>query len=185
MTETQLISNCIRGEAAAQRLLYEKYSGKLYGVCLRYAKDNAEAQDMLQEAFIRIFKYLPDFGQKGSFEGWMRRIVVNVALRYIQVAFSRYEIPIEALPDTSIEAAILPQLNSEELLKLVRKLPDGYRIVFNMYAIEGYSHAEIATFLKIDESTSRSQLTKARRLLKKWLEELYHFETETITRLAK
>lgn len=185
MIETQLIQNCIKGEPTAQRLFYEKYSGKLYGVCLRYARDNAEAQDILQESFIRIFKYLPDYQHKGSIEGWMRRIVVNVALRMIQAAFSRYELPVEALPDSSIEADVLPQLNAEELLHLIRKLPDGYRVVFNMYAIEGYSHAEIGAQLNIDESTSRSQLTKARKLLKKWLEELYAVDTEKTIRLAK
>lgn len=185
MIETQLIQNCIKGEPTAQRLFYEKYSGKLYGICLRYARDNAEAQDILQESFIRIFKYLPDYQHKGSVEGWMRRIVVNVALRTIQAAFSRYELPVEALPDSSIEADILPQLNAEELLLLIRKLPDGYRVVFNMYAIEGYSHAEVAAQLNIDESTSRSQLTKARKLLKKWLEELYEIDTENPIRLAK
>lgn len=185
MTESQLINNCIKGESTAQRILYEKYSGKLYGISLRYARNNAEAQDILQEAFIRIFKYLPDYQQKGSLEGWMRRIVVNVALRTIQAAFSRFELPVETLPESSIEAEILPQLNAEELLQLVRKLPDGYRVVFNLFALEGFSHAEIAAQLNIDESTSRSQLTKARKLLRKWLEDFYEIDTEKLIRLAK
>ncbi|MFZ4545029.1 MAG: RNA polymerase sigma factor [Saprospiraceae bacterium] len=185
MTEQQLIENCIRGNAAAQRILYEKYSSKLYAVCLRYARNSAEAQDMLQDSFIRIFRYLPQFGGKGSLEGWMRKIVVNVALRMIQVAFSRYELPVESLPEAGEDAEVLPQLHSQELLQLIQKLPDGYRVVFNMFAIEGFSHAEIAAELDINESTSRSQLTKARKLLQKWVELHFGMEKKTDLRIAK
>lgn len=173
MTDQQLIQQCLRGDSSAQRLFYERHSKMLYGVCLRYARNSAEAQDMLQEGFIRIFRYLPDFQQKGSLEGWLRRIVVNVALRMIQASFSKYEIPVDTMPDSGADAAILPQLSAEELMRIIRRLPDGYRVVFNLFAIEGYSHAEIAAQLNIDESTSRSQLTKARKLLRKWVEDYY------------
>jgi RNA polymerase sigma-70 factor (ECF subfamily) len=185
MSEAQIIQNCLKGDANAQRLLYDKYCNALYGVCLRYARNTAEAQDILQDSFIRIFRYLPDYQQKGSFEGWLRRITVNVALRTIQAAFSRYELPVEVMPDSSMDAEILPQLAAEELMRIIRRLPDGYRIVFNLYAIEGFSHAEIAKELKIDESTSRSQLAKARKLLRKWVEEYYEINEPITLAIAK
>ncbi len=185
MSEVKIIQNCLKGDATAQRLLYEQHCKMLYGVCLRYARNSAEAQDILQEAFIRIFRYLPDYQQKGSLEGWMRRITVNVALRTIQAAFSRYELPVEIMPESSMEAEILPQLAAEELMRIVRRLPDGYRVVFNLFAIEGFSHADIAAELKIEESTSRSQLAKARKLLQKWVEEHYEIKEPRTFAIAK
>jgi len=127
-----------------------------------------EAEDILQDAFVRIFNHLNQFEGKGSLEGWMRRVVVNTALKYVdRKPFSRELLGSVEPPEE--ESVTLPevfhQLQEEELLQLISQLPDGYRIVFNMYAIEGYSHAEIAELLGIQESTSRSQLVKARKML--------------------
>ena len=169
LSEKELIAACLRGEALAQKRLYEQYSRTLYGVCLRYARDNSEAQDMLQEGFIRIFKYLKKFENKGSFEGWLKRIVVNAALRFIDSAAHRNETLPEIFPEHSTEADVLPQLCAEEMLGYLRRLPQGYRTVFNLFALEDYSHAEIAKELGITEGTSRSQLTKARQMLRQFI----------------
>jgi RNA polymerase sigma factor (sigma-70 family) len=166
LSEKELIAACLKGEPLAQKQLYEQYSRMLYGVCLRYARDNSEAQDMLQEGFIRIFKYLKNFEYKGNFEGWMKRIVVNVALRLIDSAAHKHEISPEIFPEYSTEAEIVPQLCAAEMLGYLRRLPQGYRTVFNLFALEDFSHAEIAKELGITESTSRSQLTKARQMLR-------------------
>jgi RNA polymerase sigma factor (sigma-70 family) len=176
MSNTDLIQQCLNGEPLAQHQFYKQHCKVLYALCLRYARNTAEAQDILQESFIRIFKYLHKYEGKGSLEGWLKRITVNVALRTIQTAACKLETSIDTLPETSIEDDTLPLLSAEELLQLIQRLPDGYRIVFNLYAIEGFSHAEIATELHIDESSSRSQLTRARKLLRQWVEELYSFE---------
>jgi RNA polymerase sigma factor (sigma-70 family) len=138
----------------------------MYAVCLRYARSRDDAADMLQEGFVKVFTKMEQFQFQGSFEGWVRRIMVNTALRTYQrqryeSEFSGYEI----LPDAPVEADAIANLSEAELLGIISKLPDGYRMVFNLVAIEGYSHAEAAEMLDIQESTSRSQLTKARRWL--------------------
>ncbi len=135
-------------------------------VCLRYANDQMEAEDMLQEGFVRIFNNIHQFKFEGSFEGWMRRIVVNVALKHLQKKRIQFSEIKENSQDTpSLNASVFSHLGEEFLLKLISELPTGYRIVFNMNAIEGYSHEEIAEQLNIQSSTSRSQLVKARKLL--------------------
>lgn len=134
-------------------------------VCLRYASDQMEAEDLLMESFIKIYRYLYQYKFEGSFEGWMRRIVVNNALKKMQRKKIHFE---EVLPDKiteTVHASAYTHLNEKEILELVRQLPDGYRIVFNLFVIEGYSHEEIAEMLNIQPGTSRSQLVKARKLL--------------------
>jgi RNA polymerase sigma-70 factor (ECF subfamily) len=146
--------------------LYERFAGKMYAVCLRYARTREDASDILQEGFLKVFSKLGQFQFQGSFEGWIRRVMVNTALRAYQK--QRYEFEhsgYERLPESPIDPDAVAMLSEAELLNLVRKLPDGYRAVFNLVAIEGYSHAEAAEMLGIQESTSRSQLTKARRHL--------------------
>lgn len=165
MNENEIIIKCLQGNPLAQRSLYERFAGKMYGVCLRYARDGAEAQDMLQDGFVRVFRYLEKYEGKGSFEGWIRRIVVNVALRHIEVSKIKYETSYENMPEVATQPSVLPALSAEEMLGYLRRLPKGYRTVFNLYALEDYSHAEIATELGIKESTSRSQLLKARLML--------------------
>lgn len=142
-------------------------------VCLRYATDEMEAEDMLQEGFVRIFAYLHQFKFEGSFEGWMRRIVVNAALKKIQkkkLVFD--EITENRQEAVSINASAYSSLGEEVIMNLISKLPEGYKIVFNLNVIEGYSHEEIAEMLGVQASTSRSQLVKARKMLQQQILEL-------------
>lgn len=155
-------------------MLFNQYAGKFMTICLRYAVDVMEAEDMLQEAFIRIFTHLYQFKFEGSFEGWMRRIVVNVCLKHLQKRKIQFK---EIVDDNlnnepQIEPYTVTSLGEDELLKLISKLPDGYRTVFNLNIIEGYSHEEIAVLLGITSSTSRSQLVKARRMLQNQIVQL-------------
>lgn len=135
-------------------------------VCLRYAKDQMEAEDIFQEAFIRVFKYIHQFKFDGSFEGWIRRVVVNTALKSIskkKISFSDSEGYAEV--SAKIDSYAYSNLGEDDILKLISQLPEGYKLVFNLYVIEGFSHDEIAKMLKIEPSTSRSQLVKARKML--------------------
>ena len=138
----------------------------MYAVCLRYARSQADAADILQEGFVKVFTKLGQFQFQGSFEGWVRRIMIHTALRsYQRQRFDMEQSGYEHLPESPVEPDALALLSEAELLRLISRLPDGYRAVFNLVAIEGYSHAEAAELLQIQESTSRSQLTKARRWL--------------------
>ena len=149
------------------------FSGKMYYVCLRYAIDESEAQDMLQEGFIRLFKHLNGFKGEGSFEGWVRRIFVHTAIKYYhKMRKHNGAVDLSQVYDHSIDATVIDSMSQQEVLALVKKLPEGYQIVFNMYAIEGYSHKDIAARLNIQESTSRSQLVKARKLLQTQITQL-------------
>ncbi|MEM6377429.1 MAG: sigma-70 family RNA polymerase sigma factor [Bacteroidota bacterium] len=170
MTEQDLIQGCIRGERKCQEAVFRLYAGKMLVVCMRYARHRMEAEDILQDAFIKVFRYINNFQHKGSFEGWIRRIVVNTALKNIdKKSFTNEQIGIEDEKDTGAVPNVYSDLGEAELLKMVASLPDGYRVVFNLYAIEGYSHKEIADLLDIGESTSRSQLVKARKLLQEMI----------------
>jgi RNA polymerase sigma factor (sigma-70 family) len=171
LNEEELIRGCLRGSAQCQRLLYERFAGKMYAVCLRYARTTADAADMLQEGFVKVFTKLDQYGFQGSFEGWIRRIMVNTALRtYQRQRFDMEHNGYEVLPERPVDADVISSMSERELLNLVAELPEGYRVVFNLVAIEGYSHAEVGDMLGIQESTSRSQLTKARRWLSDQLE---------------
>ena len=166
MTEYEIINGCLNENIKCQRLLFEQYAGKMMSVCLRYTKTKMEAEDILQEAFLRIFKYIHQFKFEGSFEGWIRRIVVNTALKNI----SKKRINFSEMADyTESTASIDPyaynNLGEDMILKLISQLPEGYRLVFNLNIIEGFSHEEIGTMLNIQASTSRSQLVKARKIL--------------------
>ena len=166
MNQKELIAGCIRGDRQCQKALFQQYSGKLLAVCIRYTRHRMEAEDVLQDAFIKIFKNLEKFEGKGSFEGWMRRIVVNTALKnYNKSSFKKEKIGLEDYQEGSMDPDVIASLYQEELLKVIEELPNGYRIVFNLYVIEGFSHREIAKELGIQESTSRSQLVKARKML--------------------
>lgn len=170
MTETEIITGCLKKNAASQHLLFNKYSRLLMTVCLRYAGNTSEAEDMLQESFIKIFSSIHQYRFEGSFEGWLRRVTVNTCLRKLQkTKIKYYDTSASALE--TIEDVAQPQaisaLTEKELIRLISNLPNGYRIVFNLNVIEGYSHDEIAAMLDIEPATSRSQLIKARRLLQK------------------
>lgn len=151
----------------------------MYAVCLRYARNTSDAADILQEGFIKVFTKLEQFQFQGSFEGWVRRIMINTALRaYQRQRFDSESSGYENLPESPVDPDALSALSEAELLRLINRLPDGYRVVFNLVAIEGYSHAEVADMLGIQESTSRSQLTKARRWLAEQLESLHRIVAE-------
>jgi RNA polymerase sigma-70 factor (ECF subfamily) len=168
VTEQQLIKGCIQRDVDCQRLLFEQYAGRLMTICLRYSCDQPEAEDILQEAFIKIFSHIGQYKFEGSFEGWMKRIAVNCALKMLQKKRIRFsELSNQDLISTQADAYALSNLTEDELLKLISNLPDGYRIVFNLYVMEEYSHDEIAGMLGIQATTSRSQLVKARKLLQK------------------
>jgi len=167
LNETDLIQGCIRKNTTAQHALFEKYAGILMTICRRYAGDRHEAEDMLQETFISIFTHINQFKSAGSFDGWLRRITVNAAIKILQ----RRKIKVIGITTDqheliSPDVDVLSDLNEEDLLKLISQLPDGYRLIFNLYVIEGYSHDEIAGMLKIKTATSRSQLSKARTMLR-------------------
>ena len=172
MDEKKLIQACIDENKAAQKQLYELFAPKMYFVCLRYARHELEAQDMLQDGFIRVFDNLSQFKSNGSFEGWVRRIMINTSLNYCRKSsFKQEYIGIEDYQDKVVDSKAISRMSEKELLKLIQQLPDGYRMVFNLYVIEGYSHKEIGDLLNITESTSRSQLAKSRKWMQKLLTE--------------
>lgn len=175
MDEKKLIQACIDEKRSAQKELYERYSPKMYFVCMRYARHNMEAQDILQDGFIKIFDHLDQYNFKGSFEGWIRKIIVNTALNHCRKAsYKKENIGIADFQDVVISSKAISKLSEKELLNSIRQLPEGYRLVFNLYVIEGYSHKEIGKKLNISESTSRSQLAKSRKFMQKLLVELKH-----------
>lgn len=166
ISDTRLIEQCKKGKARYQKLLYDKFSCKVYPVCYRYAKNEEDAKDILQETFIRVYSKLDTFQNKGSFEGWIRKIAVNTSIRHYQNSLRKVDQhDIEYAPDLASDETILSEMNAADILKKISELPTGYRLVFNLYAIEGYSHKEIAQELGISEGSSRSQLTRARQSL--------------------
>ena len=174
MNESALIKKCIDGDQKAQRSLFEMFAPKMLGVCLRYAKNRAQAEDVLQDGFIKVFNSLSKYSGSGSLEGWIRRIMVNTSLDQIRkevkfqdnIGYDDVDYKIET------NSFILEGLMAEDLLQLVNSMPDGYKAVFNLFAIEGYSHKEIAEELFISESTSKSQYSRARTFLQMKLKEL-------------
>lgn len=178
ITESILIDKCLAGDRHYQKLLYKKYASVMLGICARYFRNIDEAEDVLQEGFIKVFSNLSQFKKEGSFEGWIKRIMINTALNTYHSNVKRYfqsEIDDDTLaaPQSS---QFDEEFSSEILMKLIQELPDGYRLVFNLYAIEGYSHKEIAEMLDINENTSKSQLSRARALLQKRLAGVYEYE---------
>ena len=171
-SEEDLITGCRRREGNAQRELYELYSSRMYAVGYRYVKNPMEAEDILITSFTKIFERIDQFKGDGSFEGWIRRVVVNESLTFLRRNRSMYlETDIEQADREPDYAQLDNQLEAEDLLKMIQELPPGYRVVFNMYAIDGYSHKEIADHLGISENTSKSQLSRARTCLQKMLAE--------------
>lgn len=168
--EDELIEGCKKNHPKSQRDLYERFSGKMYSLCLRYIKEETEAEDVLVAGFMKIFNKIEQYQREGSFEGWIRKIMVNESLQYIRQNKNMYlQVDIENAQYTFNTDAVESQLAAEDLLKMVGRLPMGYRTIFNLYAIEGYSHQEIADMLDISVNTSKSQLSRARALLQKTL----------------
>ncbi len=167
ISEEEIISGCVNGNKKAQKALYDKYSKKMLGVCMRYFRNVDEAEDALQEGFIRIFNSIDKFRNEGSFEGWIRRIIVNTALNYYKSNLKHYY----AVDYNDIEDIVeeteqdFDNFSVDVLLKLIQTLPEGYRLIFNMYEIEGYTHKEIGELLGISINTSKSQLMKSKKYL--------------------
>ncbi len=171
MDHHQLVKDCLRGDAAAQRRLYEHFAAAMLGVCYRYTKSMVDAEDVLQEGFIMVFRNLYQFSFSGELGGWIRRIMVNTAINYLK-KHSRYQTDLlftdsllHPVSDDNPEVS----LSTKELAELIRQLPPGYQAIFNLHAIEGYSHVEIGKILGIKEGTSRSQYARARSLLISWI----------------
>lgn len=169
-SDSDIISGCINGSRKMQEALYTKYASKMYAVCLRYSGNADDAQDLLQEGFIKIFRNLDKFRSDGSFEGWIRRIFVNTSIEYYRKKSVLQKIidPAEVVVEDK-NFNILDELAEDDIIKMIRDLPPGYKLVFNMHVIEGYSHKEIAELLNINEGTSKSQLARAKLALKKMI----------------
>jgi RNA polymerase sigma factor (sigma-70 family) len=169
----QLILDCKAGKREAQSRVYRLFSPKLFGVCLRYARDTSEAEDLLHDGFMIIFEKIGQYAFKGAFEGWMRRIVVNLALERFRTRNRMYPVEdvaqYDPMPSTS---NVIDELNAQELLDMIKELPPRYKMVFNLYAIDGYSHKEIAERMGISEGTSKSNLNRARHILQTKLEKI-------------
>ncbi len=174
MGDHQLVKRCLKGERAAQKQLYAQYAATMLGVCYRYTKSMTDAEDVLQDGFIKVFKNLHQFKFEGDLGAWIRRIMVNTAINYLK-SNSRYQAEL-SFADTSLhpvsneDPAVL--LQAKDLAELIRQLPPGYQTIFNMHAVEGYSHVEIGNILGINEGTSRSQYARARALLITWIKKL-------------
>ncbi|MCH2083306.1 MAG: RNA polymerase sigma factor [Saprospiraceae bacterium] len=170
--EQQILLGCLKNDAKAQRTLYEQYKVQMFRLCLRYARDRQEAEDLLQEGFITVFKDLKNYRGVGALGGWIRKVMVNNALQHIRKTKHRFQsidsVQLNEYEEITIDEEDQPRV--KELTKYLQSLPDGYRTVFNLYVIEGYTHKEIAKVLSISESTSKSQLFKAKGMLRKLLE---------------
>ncbi len=167
MTEEQMLAGSIKNNAAAQEAFYNKFSPKMLGVCYRFAKNREDAEDMLQEGFIKIFTQLHQYRNEGALEGWIRRIIVHTCINTLKKN-KKFADCVDIIHANSIfikEDMIPSIMQAKQVVECIRMLPLGYRTVLNLYAIEGYSHKEIAGMLEIEESTSRSQYTRAKAML--------------------
>lgn len=172
MIDSRTIKACLKGDAAAQRQLYDAFAPTMLGICYRYTKSMDDAQDVLQEGFIKVFQHLHQFRAEGELGGWIRRIIVNAALGFLKKNknyAAEMLIMEEHLHPVSTDDPEI-ELNAKDLANMIRQLPTGYQTIFNLHAVEGYSHVEIAVMMGISEGTSRSQYSRARNLLITWIE---------------
>lgn len=167
MTEEALLQGCLKKDSAAQKALYEKYSAKMLAVCYRYAHNREDAEDMLQEGFIKVFSQIHTFKSQGAFEGWIRRIMIHTCINILKKN-KKFNENVDLIHASSLlvrEDSIPSVIQAKQVVECIRLLPLGYRTVLNLYAIEGFSHKEISEMLDIEESTSRSQYTRAKSML--------------------
>jgi RNA polymerase sigma-70 factor (ECF subfamily) len=167
MTEQAILVGCLQNDASAQRELYNRYSPKMLSVCYRFGQNREDAEDMLQEGFIKVFTQIHTFQNKGAFEGWIRRIIVHTCINFLKKnkKFSE-NIDLDHAGYLEVKEETMPSImQARQIIECIRLLPLGYRTVLNLYALEGYSHKEIAEMLDIEESTSRSQFTRAKSML--------------------
>jgi RNA polymerase sigma-70 factor (ECF subfamily) len=167
MTEEAILKGCLQNDPAAQRELYNRYSPKMLSVCYRFAHNREDAEDMLQEGFIKIFSQMHTFGNRGAFEGWIRRIIVHTCINILKKN-KKFTESVDIIHANAVqvrEETVPSIVQAKQIVECIRMLPVGYRTVLNLYAIEGYSHREIGVMLEIEESTSRSQYTRAKAML--------------------
>lgn len=177
--DLQLAKGCAKNDARSQQRVFEKYYGLMLAICQRYCQNQEDARDVLQEAFLKVFEKIAQYDEKRSFLNWMKRIVINTAIdRYRQDVRSPTMHDEHQLLNAPVDSAALSDLGEEDLIKCIQRLPSGYRTVFNMYVIEGYSHKEIGERLGIAEGTSKSQLAKAKSILRKRVESLNRINYE-------
>lgn len=171
LTDEHLVAGCLKNDRRVQEQLYRKYANEMYAICLAYESDRDSAKDILQEAFIKVFKSMEQFDKRGSLKGWIRRIIINTAIDFyrrkgVEANFVDVERIADVTPDNAEE---LGGYASQDILSHVKRLPEGARVIFNLFALEGYSHKEIAEKLNITEGTSKSQFSRARQLLQEWI----------------
>ena len=173
-----MIKRCCQHDRVAQQKLYETYAPKMLGICMRYVKDYHVACDLMHDGFITVYSKIGDFRSEGSFEGWMRRIFVNTALGYLRKAnVLNGSVPVDGLVQLdNHDVTVFERMEAAELRRCIDRLPDGYRVVLNLFAIEGYSHKEIAEMLAIPEETVRTRLFRARGKLKTTLKEVLQYD---------
>lgn len=167
MTEEAILQGCLQNESVAQRELYTRYSPKMLAVCYRFGHNREDAEDMLQEGFIKVFSQIHTFRNQGAFEGWIRRIIVHTCINNLKKN-KKFSESVDLIHATSLqvrEESVPSIVQAKQVVECIRLLPLGYRTVLNLYAIEGYSHKEISIMLEIEESTSRSQYTRAKQML--------------------
>lgn len=173
MTEKEILRGCLKQDRQSQKELYDKYSSAMYVISLRYARHELEAQDILQEGFIKAFEKIDTYRGEGTLGSWIKTIIIRTAIKnYNSAPYKNEKLGIEEYNEKHVDATAISKMTEKEILDTIKKLPDGYRTVFNLYSIEGYKHKEIAELLGIGESTSRSQLVKAKRLLQTYLSHL-------------
>jgi RNA polymerase sigma-70 factor (ECF subfamily) len=167
-SDEQLMDGCARNDRTAQEALYKKYASTMFGICMRYAVDTPQAEDMMQEGFIKVYAHIHQFRREGSFEGWLKRIFVNTAIEWLRRNSQMNQmLDVETTPINRVQQDDFHKLSAKDLLGFVQSLAPGYRTVFNLYAVEGYSHKEIGDMLGISEGTSKSQFARARYMLEK------------------
>ena len=167
MTEEAILSGCLQNDAGAQKELYTRYSPKMLSVCYRFAHNREDAEDMLQEGFIKVFSQVHTFQNKGAFEGWIRRIMVHTCINHLKKN-KKFNESVDIIHASGVqvrEESVPSIVQAKQIVECIRLLPLGYRTVLNLYAIEGYSHKEISAMLDVEESTSRSQYTRAKQML--------------------
>lgn len=179
-SDEQIIKGCIKGKRHAYNMLYKKHASTMLVICMRYSHTRSEAEDVLQEGFIRVFSKIDSFEGRGSFEGWLKRIMVNTAINYYKAnkkhqKHEQFDIDDISRPPLMSDSDYFDtdqEIKQEELMQMINELPDGYRMVFNLYIFEGMSHQEISEIMEFTVSTSKSQLSKARKLLRLRIDEL-------------
>lgn len=173
----ELIEGCQQNNRKSQERLYKKYAGLMLGICMRYVKNRAEAEDVMMEGFMKIYKLIANYTATGSFEGWMKRIMVYTAIEHYR---KMSKMPFDEFQshDSSVDDYVIDSISARDILKLMDSMPDGYRMIVNMYAIEGYTHKEIADAMGISEGTSKSQLNRGKLFLKKLIEKKFLTHTK-------